>query len=166
MIAEIADVLQQHRQTAYLLLRRYLEREQKFMLRSQVVDVFDEFCDMKLALDIGHGQILARRNRALDHIVSFYEKIAIVNVHDNNGSMMLDDVLKMRKERNVSQGEIRELAVRYDTHLPIGEGEIDFDTIFKELKQRGYNGRFCMMCDDPTDFTKERQKFTELWLAA
>ncbi|MFW9795277.1 MAG: TIM barrel protein, partial [Candidatus Thorarchaeota archaeon] len=108
--------------------------------------LFDEFCDMKLALDIGHGQILAKRNRAFDHIISFFEEIEIVNVHDNYGSKMLDDVLQMRQDREVSQGEIRELAVRYDTHLPIGEGEIDFVIIFKELKQRGYDGRFCMMC--------------------
>jgi sugar phosphate isomerase/epimerase len=128
--------------------------------------LFDEFCDMRLALDIGHGQILARRNRSLEHINSFYEKIEIVNVHDNNGSKMLDDVLKMRKERDVSQGEIRELAVRYDTHLPIGEGEIDFDLLFRELKQRGYDGRFCMMSKNPEDFSKEREKFTELWLSA
>ncbi|MFW9768902.1 MAG: TIM barrel protein [Candidatus Thorarchaeota archaeon] len=128
--------------------------------------LFDEFCDMMLALDIGHGQILAKRNRALDHISSFYEKIEIVNVHDNHGSKMLDDVLEMRKERNVTQGEIRELAVRYDTHLPIGEGEIDFDLIFKELKRRGYNGRFCMMSENPDAFSQEREKFTDLWLAS
>ena len=128
--------------------------------------LFDMFPDMRLALDIGHGQILASRNRSLDHIRSFYEKIALVNVHDNYGSKMVDDVLKMKKEREVSQGEIRELAVRYDTHLPIGEGEIDFDSIFRELKQRGYDGRFLMMCECPSDFPKEREKFTELWLAA
>jgi len=128
--------------------------------------LFDMFPDMRMNLDIGHGQILTKRNRALDHISSFYDKIAMVNVHDNNGSQMVDDVLKMKKEREVSQGEIRELAVRYDTHLPIGEGEIDFEPIFRELKQRGYDSRFLMMCECPSDFPSEREKFTELWLAA
>jgi sugar phosphate isomerase/epimerase len=128
--------------------------------------LFDEFCDMRMALDIGHGQILTKRNRAIEHVYAFFDKIEIVNVHDNNGSKMLDDVLKMRKEREVSQGEIRELAVRYDTHLPIGEGEIDFDPVFRNLKQHGYDGRFVMMCADPAEFPKEREKFWELWLAA
>ncbi len=128
--------------------------------------LFDDFCDMKLALDIGHEQILARRNRALDHITSFFDKIAIVNVHDNHGSEMLDEVLKMKSEREVTQEEILELAIRYDTHLPIGEGEIDFDVIFKNLKSCGYDGRFCMMSSNPEDFPQEREKFMELWLAA
>ncbi|MFX1482400.1 MAG: sugar phosphate isomerase/epimerase family protein [Promethearchaeota archaeon] len=128
--------------------------------------LFDEFCDMKIALDIGHGQIFASRNRAIEHILSFYEKIELVNVHDNHGSKMLDDVIKMKNEREVTQGEIRELAVRYDTHLPIGNGEIDFTSIFKQLKQRGYDGRFTMMCEDPNMYPKERDKFMDLWLAA
>lgn len=128
--------------------------------------LFDMFPDMTMALDVGHGQIFAARNRALELINSFYDKISIVNVHDNHGSKMLDDVLKMKKDREVSQGEIRELAVRYDTHLPIGDGEIDFDTIFRTLKQHGYDGRFLMMCECPSDFPREKEKFTELWLAA
>jgi sugar phosphate isomerase/epimerase len=128
--------------------------------------LFDMFPDMGMALDVGHGQILALRNRSLDHIASFHDKVAMVNVHDNHGSQMLDDVLKMKKEREVSQGEIRELAVRYDTHLPIGEGEIDFDKIFHELKLRGYDGKFLMMCECPSDFPQERDKFMDLWLKA
>ena len=128
--------------------------------------LFDEFSDMKLALDIGHGQILAKRNRAFEHIGTFFDNIEIVNVHDNNGSKMVDDVMKMKRESDVSQGEIRELAVRYDTHLPIGNGEIDFASIFSVLKQRGYDGRFGMMCADPKEFPSEREKFMELWLAA
>ncbi|MFW9910788.1 MAG: TIM barrel protein [Candidatus Thorarchaeota archaeon] len=128
--------------------------------------LFDEFCDMKLALDIGHGQILAKRNRSIDHIESFFEKIEIVNVHDNHGSQMVDDILKMKEEREVTQGEIRELAVRYDTHMPIGKGEIDFISIFKNLKRRGYDGRFLMLCECHADFLQEREKFMELWLAA
>ena len=128
--------------------------------------LFDEFSDMKLALDIGHGQILAKRNRAFEHINSFFDEVEIVNVHDNHGSKMLDDVLKMKSEREVSQGEIRELAVRYDTHLPIGDGEIDFESVFRELKQCGYDGRFVMMCADPAKFPEEREKFTDLWLSA
>ena len=72
----------------------------------------------------------------------------------------------MKSEREVSQGEIRELAVRYDTHLPIGDGEIDFESLFRDLKQRGYDGRFAMMCADPAEFPAECEKFTELWLSA
>ncbi|MFW9807071.1 MAG: TIM barrel protein, partial [Candidatus Thorarchaeota archaeon] len=128
--------------------------------------LFDMFPNMRMALDIGHGQILASRNRALEHIGAFYDQIVMVNVHDNHGSKMLEEVLKMKKEREVSQGEIRELAVRYDTHLPIGGGEIDFETIFRALKQRSYDSKFLMMCECPSDFPREKEKFKELWLSA
>ncbi len=44
MITEIADVLQQNRQIAYLLMQRYLEREQQLLLRSDLVEIFESFC--------------------------------------------------------------------------------------------------------------------------
>jgi sugar phosphate isomerase/epimerase len=58
------------------------------------------------------------------------------------------------------------LAREHDEHLPIGEGEIVFEPIFRELKERGYAGKFLMMCKDPERFPGERDKFTKIWLEA
>ncbi len=128
--------------------------------------LFDAHPEISLALDIGHGQIMATRNRALAHIESFYEKIKMVLVHDNNGQGMIDDILQLRKQKDVLTKETREIARKYDTHLPIGTGSIDFGPIFKELKERNYDSKFLMMCNDHTRFPEEREKFQNLWLGA
>ncbi|MFW9860766.1 MAG: TIM barrel protein [Candidatus Thorarchaeota archaeon] len=128
--------------------------------------LFERCPDMKIALDIGHGQIMATRNRALDVIQSFYDHIAVVNVHDNNGARMVSRVRNLRLKREIPHEELLVIAREYDEHLPIGEGEIDFQPIFGELKERGYSGKFLMMCKDPGEFVDERNKFTKLWLEA
>ncbi len=128
--------------------------------------LFDSQPSMQLCLDIGHGQIMAHRNRSLGHVDSFFDRIAMVNVHDNHGEKMIEEVLEQRKKRRLSREEIRELAHKYDEHLPIGEGDIDFQSIFQQLKQRNYDGRFLMMCADPARFPEEREKFMSLWLNA
>ncbi|MFW9888842.1 MAG: sugar phosphate isomerase/epimerase family protein [Candidatus Thorarchaeota archaeon] len=128
--------------------------------------LFERCPDMKIALDIGHGQIMATRNRALDVIQSFYDHIAIVNVHDNHGSRMVSKVRDLRLQREVAHEELLVIAREYDEHLPIGEGEIEFHPILRELKERGYSGKFLMMCRDPENFINERNKFTLLWLEA
>jgi sugar phosphate isomerase/epimerase len=133
---------------------------------TELVLLFDQCPEIKLALDIGHGQIMAHRNRALEMIPAFFDKIAMVNVHDNNGSRMVDEVVKARRKRKVTRLEMREIARKYDTHDQIGKGCIDFQPIFKELKERSYSGRFLMMARDPGNFDKEREEFTRLWLDA
>ncbi len=126
----------------------------------------DSHPEIAIVLDIGHGQIMAKRNRSLSHIDSFINHIKMVNVHDNNGHEMVDEVLKIREKRGISVEETRELARKYDEHLPIGEGSIDFQEIFTPLKQTGYDERFLMMCSDPSKFEEERRKFLELWVKA
>lgn len=128
--------------------------------------LFDLCADMKIALDIGHGQIMATRNRALDVIQSFYDHIAIVNVHDNHGAQMVSKVRDLRQQREVAHEELLVIAREYDEHLPIGKGGIDFAPIFRELKEEGYSGKFLMMCKDPDRFPSERDKFTQIWLEA
>ena len=131
---------------------------------TELIFLFDRCPEMKIALDIGHGQILAKRNRALGLIDPFIDRIVMVNVHDNFGCDLIDEYHTLKQKREVSYEETRELARKYDTHLAIGEGKIDFESIFKKLKQRGYDGRFLMMCKDLDKFPKERDRFTKLWL--
>jgi sugar phosphate isomerase/epimerase len=128
--------------------------------------LFERFPKMKMVLDIGHGQILATMNRSLAHIESFGDYIEMVNVHDNNGSQLIEEIINLKKERAVSRGEMRELAFKYDTHDPIGEGSIDFDPIFRLLKSKGYDKRFLMIGGRPEDFEREREAFMKHWLEA
>ncbi|MHA1938410.1 MAG: sugar phosphate isomerase/epimerase family protein [Candidatus Thorarchaeota archaeon] len=128
--------------------------------------LFERCPEMKIALDIGHGQIMATRNRALDVIQSFYDHIAVVNIHDNHGTQMVSKVRDLRRERDVTHEELLVIAREHDRHLPIGEGEIEFEPIFRALKEKGYSGKFLMMCKDPEKFPDERDKFMKIWLEA
>jgi sugar phosphate isomerase/epimerase len=121
--------------------------------------VMFETCDVDIALDIGHGQIMALRNRAMDLLNAFPERVSLVNVHDNNGSDMIKEVANLKKKKNISKHDIRDLAVRYDTHLPT----IQFEKIFSKFKDNQYDGRFLLLSNNPDDFPKEREKFLKLW---
>lgn len=74
--------------------------------------------ELGITLDIGHGQILTSRNRALDIIERWPERIRHVHAHDNLGGDHVDD----------------------DLHLPIGEGIIQFPVVFRALVGVGYQG--------------------------
>lgn len=136
------------------------------MYYTEMALLFDQCPTMRVALDIGHGQIMAKRNRALELIPAFFDKIVMVNVHDNNGAMMVEEVFKERKNYPISRLEMREIARKYDIHDQIGKGSINFQPLFGELKQRCYDGRFLMMSRNPVDFEEEREKFIKLWLEA
>lgn len=72
--------------------------------------------ELGITLDIGHGQILSRRNRAPDFVGRWPERILHVHAHDNFGGDRVAD----------------------DLHLSIGEGIIDFPHIFRVLVDAGY----------------------------
>lgn len=133
---------------------------------TEIMLVFDEFPELKIDLDIGHGQLLASRNRALGHIENYCSSIEMVNVHDNNACEAFDEVLSSKKMKEFTKDELREIAVDCDKHLPIGDGSIEFGQIFSYLKERNYDGRFLMLSHDPLCFNAEREKFMELWLAS
>ncbi len=126
--------------------------------------LFERCPKMKLALDIGHAQIYSNENRSISIIQSFYDRIAMVNIHDNHGSAMLEEVIALQKKgTRITKELMRELGCKYDEHLAIGEGEINFERVFAELKHRGYDGRFLMMCKDQYRFPQEREMFLQMW---
>jgi len=133
---------------------------------TEMMLVLDEFPELKIDLDIGHGQLLATQNRALGHIENYCKNIEMVNVHDNNACQAYEEILNNKKIAEFSQDELREMAVICDQHLPIGDGSIEFSPIFSALKQRNYDGRFLMLCSDPLCYKAEREKFMDLWLKA
>ncbi|MBN2230973.1 MAG: sugar phosphate isomerase/epimerase [Candidatus Thorarchaeota archaeon] len=133
---------------------------------TELILFFDQFSEVKMVLDIGHGQILSSQNRVMSHIDSFFDKIEMINVHDNSACDSYKDDIAKRVLSEISHIELREMARKCDEHLPIGEGTIDFEPIFRSLKQRGYDGRFLMLSRDPLAFQSERKKFLKLWLSA
>ncbi|MFX1265728.1 MAG: sugar phosphate isomerase/epimerase family protein [Promethearchaeota archaeon] len=128
--------------------------------------LFDRCSQLGISLDIGHGQIMALRNRANDIVQSFHDRVKMVNIHDNHGMKMVAEVRQLRSEREVPREEMLVLARKYDEHLGIGEGSIEFEPILAEMKQRSYDGRFLMMCKDPERFPEERDRFMDMWLKA
>ncbi len=83
---------------------------------------FDAIPSLRMTLDIGHGQLLARENTALGFIRNTFERIAHLHVHDNHGGKSVTD----------------------DEHLPLGEGIIDYPGILHEIIKKGYDSTVTM----------------------
>lgn len=73
---------------------------------------------LNLTLDVAHAQLLTDQNRSLALMQGFPERIRHIHLHDNRGGDSPED----------------------DLHLPPGEGDVDFNVIFKELNSIGYDG--------------------------
>lgn len=78
--------------------------------------VFKQIPEVKMTLDVGHGELLSKKNTSFKFIEQFPDKIHHVHLHDNFGGTGVED----------------------DLHLPIGKGIVDFQTILKNLKMSGY----------------------------
>ncbi len=78
--------------------------------------MFDNVPDLKMTLDIGHGQLLSRENTSFGFIENCFPRIEHVHVHDNRGGKSPKD----------------------DIHLPLGEGIVDYRRIFSLLAEKGY----------------------------
>lgn len=71
-----------------------------------------------LTLDVGHGELMCSRNRALELLELFPQRVSHVHLHDNLGGDLVGD----------------------DLHLPVGEGKIDFKKFLQALLGSGYTG--------------------------
>lgn len=78
---------------------------------------FDAIPDLRMTLDIGHAQLLSRRNTSFRFIEEHFSRIAHIHAHDNRGGKTVKD----------------------DLHLALGEGRVDYQAIFKALINRGYS---------------------------
>lgn len=78
---------------------------------------FAASADLRMTLDIGHGQLLTANNTSYDFITRFFPRICHVHIHDNRGGDSPQD----------------------DLHLPLGEGVVDIRSILGSLKAQGYN---------------------------
>ncbi|MBN1365498.1 MAG: sugar phosphate isomerase/epimerase [Syntrophaceae bacterium] len=83
---------------------------------------FEAIPDLKMTLDIGHAQLLARQNTSFRFIEEHFSRIAHIHVHDNRGGTGVKD----------------------DLHLPLGEGLVDYQKILKSLLDKGYDSTITM----------------------
>ena len=61
---------------------------------------FEAVPELRMTLDIGHAQLLAKKNTSFGFIEDYFSRIAHMHVHDNNGGTSVKD----------------------DLHLPLGDG--------------------------------------------
>jgi sugar phosphate isomerase/epimerase len=103
--------------------------------------VFDAIPDLRMTLDIGHGQLLTEENTAFDFIQRRWRRIAHIHVHDNHGGSSVKD----------------------DIHLPVGDGDVDYPGILGLLKQKGYDSTITMEIK-PLDMPRSK-RFLERFLS-
>ena len=80
--------------------------------------VLDSIPGLGLTLDVGHAQLLSRRNRSSRIITNGFDRLRHLHLHDNHGGNSPAD----------------------DLHLIPGRGTTPFIEIFGLLKERNYNG--------------------------
>ncbi len=84
---------------------------------SHMVGPFTDLPLLNLTLDLGHAQLLTKRNTSYEFIERYPERIKHVHLHDNRGGDSYQD----------------------DLHLLPGEGIVDFEKVFKKMKAMGYD---------------------------
>jgi len=79
---------------------------------------FDRLPELRMTLDVGHGEILSPTNASFGLIATWSDRIRHVHLHDNRGGSRVQD----------------------DLHLPVGDGSIDIAEILRALCSKGYEG--------------------------
>lgn len=113
----LAELVEQARQMNMILcLENLTSRQESFQ------DYFRQIPDLRMTMDIGHGQLLSRENTSFGFMEHVFDKIEHLHVHDNLGGTTVHD----------------------DLHLPLGDGVVDYPRIFTILKQKGYRSTITM----------------------
>jgi sugar phosphate isomerase/epimerase len=95
---------------------------------------FDAILGLRMTLDIGHAQLLAKKNTSFGFIENYFHRITHIHAHDNNGGTSVKD----------------------DLHLPLGEGSVDYKEILKSLIGKGYDSTITMEVK-PKDMLRTKQ---------
>jgi len=99
-----------------LCIENLTEQQESFSLAFEGID------DLRMTMDIGHGELLSKENTSFNFVRHLFHKIAHVHVHDNHGGKGVED----------------------DLHLPLGQGRVDYAGIFTLLKEKGYSNTITM----------------------
>jgi len=102
---------------------------------------FNDIPDLKMTMDIGHAQLLTKKNTCFGFMEHLFERIAHIHVHDNFGGNTVTD----------------------DLHLPLGEGIVDFPNIFSILRKKGYPSTMSM--EAKPDKMKKTQTLIEQYIS-
>lgn len=130
MLADLVAHAKEHEMM--LCLENLTSRQESFK------DYFAYIPDLRMTMDIGHGQLLSRENTSFGFMEHVFDKIEHLHVHDNLGGTTVKD----------------------DLHLPLGEGIVDYPKIFSILKQKGYKSTITMEVK-PSAMAKTRQAIVE-----
>ena len=99
---------------------------------------FEAIPDLRMTLDIGHAQLLAKQNTSFRFIEDHFSRIAHLHVHDNRGGT----------------------SVKNDLHLPLGEGIVDYTAIITSLIKKGYDSTITMEVK-PGDMSRTRKSLED-----
>ncbi|HBI47389.1 MAG TPA: hypothetical protein DDX93_01500 [Smithella sp.] len=99
---------------------------------------FEAIPDLRMTLDIGHAQLLAKQNTSFRFIEDHFSRIAHLHVHDNRGGTSVKD----------------------DLHLPLGEGIVDYTAIIKSLIEKGYDSTITMEVK-PGDMSRTKKSLED-----
>jgi len=93
---------------------------------------------LKFHLDIAHAFIENRMKGVRDYIDAFGDRLAHVHIHDNHG--------------------------KWDEHLPLGKGKIDFRKVIRLLKEINYDRTITFeVFTSRTDAVHSREFFKKQW---
>jgi len=114
MLAELVDYAKSYQ--LVLCLENLTSRHDSFST------FFEAIPDLRMTMDIGHGELLSEENTAYGFMDHVFSKIAHVHVHDNLGGNGVKD----------------------DLHLPLGDGIVDYPRILSILNDKGYQSTITM----------------------
>jgi len=117
------------REGVQLCLENLTERYDSF------AEVFESIPELRMTLDMGHGELLSKINTSLDFIKHLFPRIEHVHAHDNHGGKGVED----------------------DLHLPLGEGRVDYARILSLLKKKKYSSTITMEVS-PDHWSSTREK--------
>ncbi len=104
-----------------LCIENLTERHDSFSI------AFDSIPDLRMTLDIGHGELLSSENTSFGFTQHVFHRIGHIHVHDNNGGKSVDD----------------------DLHLALGKGKVNYPEIFSILRDKGYDTTITMEVKPP-----------------
>jgi len=131
----IAEAARQHG------LKLMLENTPKlFNSVKELQMLFDEIEDIGFHLDVAHANLNTRKNKTLEFLASFHDRLEHVHLSDNRGGVA-------------------------DLHLPLGAGLIPWKKIITALKKFKYDDTITLeiFSRDKRYLLVSREKLLELW---
>jgi sugar phosphate isomerase/epimerase len=112
----------------------------EFNSRPQLAELLDAVLELALHLDIGHCNLQVPHNTAVDIINTYGPRIRHVHLHDNKGGGA-------------------------DLHLPLGTGNLDFETPLRALQACGFDSTITLevFSEDHFYLGYSRDVLTRTW---